>query len=555
MQLISCSSICLAQKVTIDKNNCQDISEAQCYIKNAQNFYDKKKLNDAIELLQQAVKVHSDFADLYSLLAIYQFRTMEEKGLFEKYSLAKEIRKNFELSVLLDRNNPKNSYYLQAYYLFAPFFLGGSNEKANELNAQIKGLKKQIGIKYYLFFGKEYEQNGDAESKKLLVEIAERFLKGVDEEYLPAFRIPVERQERGEKIMSADSLKAINPLIKIYKMTGENRYLDIALNLADKVTSNNMNEDGSCYRAVLLDKEGKVISKHMHWVGDKLKDEPQNRDIEGQALLIKGLYDLFENTGKYKDRLDKAIDCFLNITENDTKILSDRGKQYVNALSDVIGPLIRYGNKTGNKILIDKANQFIKNLIKDKLRLNDSYQGLIEKEMIGTDKKSYRCSLIRSDWEFMEALGELNKDREKRKIYSGDMQAGFTNLEGFLAEEQSAVEVNNDEDKIKIRIYSKGANADKDEYTILIGEKQFRLEKEDMHSPGVFEKEIYLEDINLDKKETSFNILRTRGNEFGKRKTFSSWSENYKDEYFSEKRTGFSVNEEHVIGKGILILK
>lgn len=113
--------------------------------------------DQAVEHLQQAVKLADGNAKYHNWLGACYGRKAATSGVFKAMSAASKCRAEFERAVALDPNYTEARFSLLQYYLNAPGIAGGSVAKAKEQAAALARIKPYQGA---LAFGTiaEYEK-------------------------------------------------------------------------------------------------------------------------------------------------------------------------------------------------------------------------------------------------------------------------------------------------------------------------------------------------------------------------------------------------------------
>ncbi|MEM1093178.1 MAG: tetratricopeptide repeat protein [Bacteroidota bacterium] len=116
-----------------------DLEQGMAYVQ--QDAYD-----EAIPLLERAVKAEPDNADAhYWLGAAYGIKA-QNSGMLRQARLAPKIRKQFERAVDLDPRHLEAREGLMEYYLQAPSIAGGDKNKALEQAQAIAGINQERGF-------------------------------------------------------------------------------------------------------------------------------------------------------------------------------------------------------------------------------------------------------------------------------------------------------------------------------------------------------------------------------------------------------------------------
>ena len=117
-------------------------SEAkESYVQGAMHF-ENKKYNDAIEHLENAIKLEPENAAYQHLLAVSYGREAENANWFRAVDLAQRTLIHLQIASELDRNNVEILDDLMDYYREAPGFLGGDAKKADEIESLIEKINK-----------------------------------------------------------------------------------------------------------------------------------------------------------------------------------------------------------------------------------------------------------------------------------------------------------------------------------------------------------------------------------------------------------------------------
>ncbi|HYI08805.1 MAG TPA: tetratricopeptide repeat protein [Thermoanaerobaculia bacterium] len=92
----------------------------------------------AAELFEKAIAADPKNAEYHFLLGVSYGDLAQKAGILKQAGLAKKTKAAFERAIQLDPNHTESRFALISYYLIAPGFMGGSDEKANEQAAEIK---------------------------------------------------------------------------------------------------------------------------------------------------------------------------------------------------------------------------------------------------------------------------------------------------------------------------------------------------------------------------------------------------------------------------------
>ena len=104
--------------------------------------YEREEYDKAIPELESAVKLEPLNAQYHHILAKSYGREAEKVNWLKAMNFAKKTLAHLQLAVELDENNLEYLDDLMDYYREAPGFLGGNNQKADEIEKQIEMLEK-----------------------------------------------------------------------------------------------------------------------------------------------------------------------------------------------------------------------------------------------------------------------------------------------------------------------------------------------------------------------------------------------------------------------------
>lgn len=99
---------------------------------------DRRDVKAAADAFEKAVALEPSNAKYHFLLGTAYGNLAMTASLFSQASLAKKTKAEFEKTVELDPNYSEARFALIQYYLMAPGFIGGSDEKALQQAAEIK---------------------------------------------------------------------------------------------------------------------------------------------------------------------------------------------------------------------------------------------------------------------------------------------------------------------------------------------------------------------------------------------------------------------------------
>ncbi len=121
--------------------------EADELFRKGYEYYNLKQYGDAVPLLEEAVERLPEEAQYHYILAKNYGRIAEQSSWFKAIGFAKKTLKHLEIARGLDKENIDILTDLATFYRTAPFFLGGSWKKADEIEdliAQLRYRKRNI---------------------------------------------------------------------------------------------------------------------------------------------------------------------------------------------------------------------------------------------------------------------------------------------------------------------------------------------------------------------------------------------------------------------------
>lgn len=112
----------------------------------------------AATLLEQAASRDPQNAEVHYLLGIAYGAQAEKASVFRQASLARKTRDEFERAVALDPNHLDARFSLVQYYVEAPAFLGGGEEKARDQANAIAARNPGYGHRAFAFIDTHEKQ-------------------------------------------------------------------------------------------------------------------------------------------------------------------------------------------------------------------------------------------------------------------------------------------------------------------------------------------------------------------------------------------------------------
>ncbi len=120
--------------------NAEDSTQAEDNFRQGQIFHENDEINAAIEEFTKAISKSPNTSRYHHWLAKSYGELAEKSSWFEAMRLAEDSMEYLELAVELDPENIKALEDLMKYYKEAPGFLGGGDEKAEEISLRLKDL-------------------------------------------------------------------------------------------------------------------------------------------------------------------------------------------------------------------------------------------------------------------------------------------------------------------------------------------------------------------------------------------------------------------------------
>jgi len=107
----------------------------------ATQWYEAGDYDHASEALETIVEAHPECAECEHMLGKAYGRLAEQAGWISAVKLVKKTRVALENAVALDPSNDQALEDLITFYRAAPGFLGGDDDKANELERRLQALR------------------------------------------------------------------------------------------------------------------------------------------------------------------------------------------------------------------------------------------------------------------------------------------------------------------------------------------------------------------------------------------------------------------------------
>jgi tetratricopeptide (TPR) repeat protein len=123
-------------------------NDAELY-KAGRNALAKGELDKAVSLFEKAVAAKPNSSEYHFWLGSAYGSQAMKASMVKQAGLAKKVKAEFEKAVELDPNNIEARFGLIDYYLRAPDFMGGSEEKALQQAAEVKKRESLAGHRAY----------------------------------------------------------------------------------------------------------------------------------------------------------------------------------------------------------------------------------------------------------------------------------------------------------------------------------------------------------------------------------------------------------------------
>ena len=120
-----------------------EMQGAAWYFSAGHTLFEQGQYADAIAAFNQAVEKQPFNSNYHHWLGKSYGRLAEISGWFKAMDLSRKTLAELELAVELDENNTAALVDLMAYYEQAPAFLGGNQEKANEIQKKLDKIQTQ----------------------------------------------------------------------------------------------------------------------------------------------------------------------------------------------------------------------------------------------------------------------------------------------------------------------------------------------------------------------------------------------------------------------------
>jgi len=118
-------------------------SEAEDNFNQGQIFYENGEFDAAVNEFSKAISLSPEDSRYHHWLAKTYGELAETSGWLKAMRLAENSKNSLERAVELDPENINVLTDLMKYYQEAPYFLGGSDEKAKKISIQLKELKEK----------------------------------------------------------------------------------------------------------------------------------------------------------------------------------------------------------------------------------------------------------------------------------------------------------------------------------------------------------------------------------------------------------------------------
>jgi tetratricopeptide (TPR) repeat protein len=161
-------------------------------IERARVLIESGKAEAAVDLLKSAQKSENNDAQLAFWLGRAYGGMAENAGAFKMMSIARDARDSFAVAVRIDPSFVEARFALMEFYLMAPGFMGGGDDKARAEAEAIRRLDKLAG---YRAFAALASADDESEKARALFETAVKEFSDVPESYYH-FGIYLDTQEK-----------------------------------------------------------------------------------------------------------------------------------------------------------------------------------------------------------------------------------------------------------------------------------------------------------------------------------------------------------------------
>lgn len=110
-----------------------------------QDYYFAGEYDAAINAFSEATAISPEISTYHHWLGRSYGQLAKNSGIFRAYHLSHKTREALERAVELDRENTEALVDLMKFYEQAPAFLGGGQEKADEIRKRLEELESRSG--------------------------------------------------------------------------------------------------------------------------------------------------------------------------------------------------------------------------------------------------------------------------------------------------------------------------------------------------------------------------------------------------------------------------
>lgn len=194
--------------------------DARLYFLLARSQYEAEKFEDAVKSLERAVQLEPKNSVYHQWLGRAYGQRAKHANIFSRFGLAKDTVREFEKAVELDPSNHQARRDLITFYLKAPGFVGGGDDKALR---QIEKLEKVDPVHGHLARAEYWLEKDQPDKARAQYEMVLQVSSGKLEPYLEvADYYRQQRDAAGVEKAVAAAAKVVpgSPLLDYYRAVG-----------------------------------------------------------------------------------------------------------------------------------------------------------------------------------------------------------------------------------------------------------------------------------------------------------------------------------------------
>ncbi|HEV8202041.1 MAG TPA: tetratricopeptide repeat protein [Candidatus Polarisedimenticolia bacterium] len=220
-----------------------------------------RRLDDAVAHAEKAVAADGANASYHGQLAEALGAQTDDpdRGMFDKLSLAKRVRKEAEAALALDPKNESANSVLLTFYLEAPGIAGGSKDKAKELADRVTQLDPAQGYQLQMEIARKEQRMTDLEplARKAFEAGSNSFranlnFAGFNLSRTPPDPVAGEKHARAAMKLDAQRIGPYSLLASLFVTQKRWNELDPLLADAERAIPDNLGAHYQAARAILL---------------------------------------------------------------------------------------------------------------------------------------------------------------------------------------------------------------------------------------------------------------------------------------------------------------